>query len=89
MSSLVSGIDSSDRSQQVEVVIEFLEALALVDTDRASALFAKDYVHTIHPNSLEFPTLDKSGWVALVKDYLKDFNDLRVRRKYLHHDFDS
>ena len=30
MSSLVSGLDSSDQSQQVEVVIEFLEALALV-----------------------------------------------------------
>ena len=89
MSSLVSGIDTSNRSQQVEVVVEYLEALALIDTDIASAVFAKDYVHTILPNSLEFSALDKSGWVSLIKDYLKNFNDLRVCGKYLCPDFDN
>ena len=88
MSSLVSGIDTSNSSQQVDVVVEFLEALALVDTDRALAVFAKDYAHIILPNSLEFSTLDGHGWAALIKDYLKDFTDLRVRRERIYLDFD-
>ena len=78
MSPLVVGIDAFNRSEQVQLVAKFFEAVASSDPVRASTCFTEDYTHTVCPTSLEYPILDKHGWVVFLKGVSKNFSDMQV-----------
>lgn len=74
----LSGAIPANPSPQLRTVLDFLVASGEGDVSKMNILLTPDFVHHLHPRSLQGPPLEKAEWIGWNVDALPFFKDFKV-----------